>query len=198
MVASLEESSDLAHDLLHVERVYAWALRIAHATGADLDISGAAALLHDLVEVPKESSARAEASARSAAASTPLLRAAGYDAAAQEAITNAIRSCSWSRGEAPETPEAAALQDADRLDAIGAVGIARTFTTAQAMASRGHPLALYSRHDPLAKDRPAEDKAYAVDHFRRKLLTLAAGMHTDLGRQEAARRHALMEAFLAP
>ncbi|MFZ5787077.1 MAG: phosphohydrolase, partial [Acidobacteriota bacterium] len=90
----------------------------------------------------------------------------------------------------------AVLQDADRLDAIGALGVARSFATAGAMAARGVPLRLYDPGDPLGRERPLDDRRNALDHFRVKLLGLAAGMHTEPARREAAARHRLMEAFL--
>jgi uncharacterized protein len=189
-------TTDLAHDRAHVMRVYRTALQLARSAGADVDLAGAAALLHDLVEVPKESGERAEASQRSAAAAIPVLERAGYSAGESAAITDAVRTCSWSSGLAPISTIGALLQDADRLDAIGAIGIARTFMTAQAISSRGAPLALYDKGDPLARRREPNDRAFALDHFPVKLLKLAEGMHTAAARDEAAKRQKVMLSFL--
>jgi len=189
-------TDDLAHDRAHVLRVYETALGLARSSGADPDLAGAAALLHDLIEVPKESAARATASKRSAAASIPVLERAGYGAGEIEAVADAVRTCSWSSGLAPASTLGAVLQDADRLDAIGAIGIARTFLTAQAMRSRGAPLALYDPGDPLARKREPDDRAFALDHFAVKLLRLADGMHTEPARTEGARRQRSMLSFL--
>ncbi len=188
---------DLSHDADHLRRVYAWALRLAPSAGAGPELAGAAALLHDLVAVPKEDPARSEASARSAAAAAAPLQRAGYDDDEAAQVIEAVRTSSWSRGLAPSGPLGAVLQDADRLDAIGAVGIARTFACAQAMTARGRGLCLYDPGDPLAARREPEEARYALDHFRVKLLTLAAGMNLPLAREEAARRQAAMLAFLA-
>jgi uncharacterized protein len=196
-VTARQSTQDLAHDMAHVMRVYAWALRLAPGAGEDPDLAGAAALVHDLANVPKESAQRAAASGMSADQAGELLRAAGYDDDDVTAITEAVRTCSWSRGDRPGSRLGEVLQDADRLDAMGAVGVARTLTTAQAMVTRGVPLRLYDPDDPVARTgRPVDDKVNALDHFFVKLLKLADGMHLPEARAEAARRHATMLAFL--
>jgi uncharacterized protein len=198
MVCDQCSDADLAHDGYHVMRVYRWALRLSSEAAADPDIAGAAALVHDLVNIPKESVDRPLGSALSAAASQGILADAGYSATEIESVVEAVRTASWSRGLAPTTPEGTVLQDADRLDAIGAIGIARTFATAQSMRSRGQPGRFYDPADPLGRSgRPLDDRRQPVDHFRVKLLRLAEGMHLDAARAEATRRHAAMEAFLA-
>jgi uncharacterized protein len=189
-------TGDLAHDRAHVRRVYRSAMTLARSSDVDPDLAGASALLHDLIEVPKESVERSEASQRSAEASIPVLERAGYDAGETSAIADAVRTCSWSSRLAPTSAIGAVLQDADRLDAIGAIGIARTFLTAQAMRIRGAPLALYDAEDPLSRDREPDDRAFALDHFAVKLLRLAEGMHTDAAREEAAKRQQMMLGFL--
>ena len=196
-VQSNTSCEDLAHDHLHVLRVYHWAVRLAPEVGADADLTGAAALVHDLINIPKEHRDRPLGSERSAEASRGLLSTAGYDAHEVAMIVEAVRTCSWSRGLQPTNAMGMALQDADRLDAIGAIGIARTFATAQAMSSRGQSGRFYDPDDPLAdQGRPLDDRMQPVDHFYAKLLKLSASMHTGTARQEAARRHKRMETFL--
>jgi uncharacterized protein len=197
VTAALDGHTDLAHDAEHVLRVFRWAVHLARAEGVDTDLAGAAALVHDLVNVPKESPGRASGSQRSADASAAILPLAGYTAAESSAIIEAVRTCSWSRGLAPTSALGAVLQDADRLDAIGAIGVARNLMCAQGMASRGTGGQLYHPDDPLAEgDRAPDDIRYAIDHYTVKLLTLADGMHTPAARQEAARRHRFMLTFL--
>ena len=189
-------TTDLSHDRQHLERVYAWALRLASEAGVEPDLAGAAALLHDLVSVPKEDPGRQQASERSAEAAIELLQRAGYAAPEIEQIVEAIRTASWSRGLQPAAPLGALLQDADRLDAIGAIGIARTVACAQGMTARGRALRLYDPDDPLARRRPPDEGRNALDHFQTKLLRLAATMHLPTAREEAARRQATMLGFL--
>jgi uncharacterized protein len=188
--------SDLSHDRQHLERVYSWALRLAPEAEVEPDLAGAAALLHDLVSVPKEDPGRQLAGERSAEAAIDLLRRAGYAPPEVEQIVEAIRTSSWSRGLQPTAPLGAVLQDADRLDAIGAVGVARTFACAQGMTCRGRELRLYDPDDPLAHRRQPDEGRNALDHFQTKLLRLAATMHLPTARDEAARRQATMQAFL--
>jgi uncharacterized protein len=198
LVSEQTEDVDLAHDGHHVLRVYRWAVRLAPEADADPELTGAAALVHDLVNIPKEHRDRPLGSELSAQASRGLLETAGYDATEREAIVEAVRTTSWSRGLSPTSPMGAVLQDADRLDAIGALGIARTFATAQAMSSRGQASRFYDPADPMATTgRPLDDSRQPVDHFFAKLLKLAATMHTATAKAEAATRHARMEAFLA-
>jgi uncharacterized protein len=189
---------DLAHDRLHVLRVYAWAVRLAPEAGVEPDLAGAGALVHDLVAVPKESEDRPRASERSAREAGAVLEVAGYAPDEIEQVTDAVRTCSWSSGRAPSGALGRVLQDADRLDALGAVGIARTLLTAQGIQSRGARLELYHPGDPIARTgREPDDRRYALDHFFVKLLGLADGMHLPSAREEALRRKAVMEEFLA-
>lgn len=184
---------DLAHDRHHVERVYRWALRLAPEAGASPDLSGAAALVHDLVNVPKESDLRPDASARSAAEAAPFLVSAGYQPREYSEMAAAVRSCSWSAGLDPVGPVGVVLQDADRLDAIGAIGIARTFVTAQSIVARGKAMRLYDPEDPIgSRGREPDERINAVDHFLTKLLKLADGMRLPSARDEAVRRHQMM------
>jgi uncharacterized protein len=91
----VEPPADLAHDRDHLLRVYRWAVRLAPEAGADPDLCGAAALVHDLVDVPKESVDRALGGERSAAASVPLLVEAGYTADEVAVVVEAVRTSSW-------------------------------------------------------------------------------------------------------
>src|SRR5208283_772523 len=101
------------------------------------------------------------------------------------------------RGWAPTGPLGMVLQDADRLDALGAVGIARTFACAQFMSTPMNPGRFYHPDDPLARQaRALDDRAQAVDHFAAKLLKLAVAMHLPTARIEAQRRHAVLVTFL--
>ncbi len=97
----------------------------------------------------------------------------------------------YSAGLTLETPEACILQDADRMEALGAIGLSRVFYTAGQMNS-----ALFDPEDPLAQHRPADDRLYALDHFRLKLLQLPGMMRTATGRQIAEAGAAYLQAFL--
>jgi uncharacterized protein len=184
-------AGDAAHDLGHVRRVVALAERLARAEGADLAVVRAAAWLHDCVTVRKDDPDRASASRRAAQAATDWLRDEGFPAERLDAVAHAIEAHSFSAGIPPRTLEARVVQDADRLDALGAIGIARCFATAGALGS-----ALFHPDDPIPTDRPLDDRRYAVDHFFAKLFRLPALLQTDAAREEAARRVAFMRAYL--
>jgi uncharacterized protein len=173
---------DPGHNLDHALRVALWTVRI----GGDAVVSRegvAAALLHDLVNLPKDSPERHLASERSAEAAAPYLRAAGFDEAAQGRIEGAIRDHSFSRGAAPVEALGCALQDADRLEALGAIGAFRAISTGTLMGSQ-----YFHAADPWGRERDLDDKAYALDHVFVKLLRLPGTMRTEAGRAEATRR----------
>ena len=190
---------DLAHDWLHVQRVTKWCLKIAKDIGADTDLAGAAGLLHDLINIPKESDLRSLGSTLSAQAGVQYLKDAGYSDEEIVIVTEAIATCSWSRGLAPTNIIGTVLQDADRLDAIGAIGVMRNIACAQAMRSRKHSGLFYHPENPLPWKMSADaldDKEHALDHFFCKLLKLKDGMHTKIAKTEAHKRHEWMTNFL--
>lgn len=185
------EGADAAHDWLHVTRVAANARRVALAEGADVTVAVAAALLHELFNYPKghpDSRRSGEVCAEHAAV---VLREQGWDDARAEAVCYAIRVHPFSLGVTPDTLEAKVLQDADRLDAIGAIGVARCFATC---ADMRRPF--YDPDDPRCEHRAPDDKLWGVDHFYKKLLRLEAGMHTATARALAAERTRFMREFL--
>ncbi|HIA01322.1 MAG TPA: phosphohydrolase [Myxococcales bacterium] len=191
------KAGEMAHDQFHIERVYQWALKLAPQAGVNLDLAGATALVHDLVPIPKDSPQRSLGGEKSAAACGPLLDEVGYSDDEQAVIIDAVQTSSWSRGRVANSALGRLLQDADRLDAIGAVGIARCIACAQDMSNSENPGRFYHPSDPAGQsDRPLDDRLQALDHFRAKLLTLAEGMHYPLAQTEGARRHAHMEAFI--
>ena len=178
------EGDDGSHDVAHLLRVYRNAMRIHAVEGGDGQVLAAAVLLHDCVAVEKNSPLRSQASRLAADKAAGILDGCGWRAQDIAAVAHAITRHSFSANIAPETLEAKILQDADRLDAIGMVGAARCFYVAGRMGS-----ALYDAADPEAKDRPLDDRAYAIDHFVAKLFKLADGFQTVEGTRLALERH---------
>jgi uncharacterized protein len=185
-------AGDAAHDTMHVRRVVGNARTLAAAEGADPAVVLPAAWLHDCVIVPKDSPDRTKASLLAAAAAGDFLQSAGYPEAKIPAVQHAIEAHSFSAKIPPRTLEAQVVQDADRLDALGAVGIARTLMLGGAM---GQPL--YDADEPFPITRTADDRRNVLDHFFVKLLTLSGTMQTHAGRDEAARRTQFMRDYLA-
>ncbi len=182
---------DPTHDTAHALRVAHWTLRLG---GVEVDAREAiaAALLHDAVNPEKDSPERALASTRSAELARERLAALEFGPPAIDRIADAIRDHSFSRGAVPATPLGRALQDADRLEALGAIGLLRCISTGVRMGG-----AWFHADDPWAEARPRDDARYSVDHFFTKLLTLPATMRTEGGRVEAEQRAALLREFLA-
>lgn len=186
-----DTTPDPAHDIAHIRRVVANARRLAGIEGADLAIVLPAAWLHDCVVLPKDSARRAEASQLAAERAGAFLRKTGYAPDLIPAIEHAIVTHSFSAGIPPRTLEAKVVQDADRLDALGAIGIARTLLLGGTM---GKPL--YDMDEPLPVTREPDDRRNVIDHFYVKLLKLPDMMHTAAGRREGERRARLMRVYL--
>jgi uncharacterized protein len=186
------QGGDAAHDLAHVRRVVVNARRLAAAESARLEVVLPAAWLHDCVTVPKDSPQRAAASRLAAEQALAWLREWNYPAVFLPDIAHAIEAHSFSAGIVPRTIEAKVVQDADRLEAIGAVGLARCLMLSGEM---GRPL--YAADDPFCVQRPPDDRAAAVDHFYTKLLKLEGTMQTASGRREARQRTEYLYGFLA-
>lgn len=183
---------DASHDIHHARRVKLNALTIAKLEACESHtILVAAAYLHDLINLPKNAPNASQASRLSAEAAKPILQKLSYDDATIASIQHCIEAHSFSANIEATTLEAKILQDADRLESLGSLGIARTFYIAGKMDS-----GLFEGGDPFATDRELNDKAFAVDHFKVKLLGLAQTMKTDAGKKIAQQRIDIMQQFL--
>lgn len=184
-------AADGSHDASHILRVWQNVQRISREEGGDQTILVAATILHDCVPVAKESAQRSSASALAAKRSAEVLDGLGWADSDIKHVCHAIEAHSFSACIEPQTVEAKVLQDADRLDAIGHIGIARCFYVAGRMGN-----ALYDPADPLAVNRRLDDRQFALDHFRTKLLRLMSSFQTDTGRALAAERHEVTRDFV--
>lgn len=185
------EKIDGSHDISHLLRVWQNVCAIRDHEGGDAEILVVATLLHDCVAVEKNSPFRSSASRLAAARACELLSEMGWDEERVASVMHAIEAHSYSAGIEPVSLEARILQDADRLDALGMVGVARLFYVSGRMGS-----ALYDPQDPHAARRPYDDKRFAVDHFHTKLLHLAKGFQTPTGARIAEARHERCKRFL--
>jgi len=183
-----------AHDFEHVQRVYRNAEIISKKEeGADLDIVLAAALLHDLVVYPKGSRRTNHSADESADLAKKILSEYKYYPVEKiEKVVYAIRTHSYSKQLIPSTLEGKILQDPDRLDAIGAIGIARTFSV-----GGSENRSLYDPKDPFCEsDRELDDTRWTLDHIKKKLLILKNSMHTKTAKEIAKQRTDFIESFL--
>lgn len=193
------EPTDAAHDVAHIQRVVANAKRLATTEQADLAVVIPAAWLHDCVHVAKNSPQREQASRLAAARAVAYLTETGYPAHHIPAIEHAIEAHSFSAGIAPRTIEAKVVQDADRLDALGAIGMARCFALGGSFGgSIYHPVEPFGGNWPVESEakRPLNDTQYSIDHFYLKLFKLVDLMNTLAGRQEAEHRTDFMRNYL--
>jgi uncharacterized protein len=180
------------HDWWHIARVTALARRIAAEEGADAFVCVLAALLHDVAD---EKIAGDEAAGQ--AKVRGWLEAHGVEAQIVEQVMGIVSTMSFGGGNRPEmtTLEGRVVQDADRLDALGAIGIARAFAYG---GSRGR--ALYDPDEPPREYRSQAEyhasTSSTINHFHEKLLLLRDCMNTNYARQLAEARHRYMQAFL--
>ena len=183
------EEVESVHDFDHVLRVLALAERIARAEGGDLEVVRAAALLHDLGRGEERSTGRDHAEVAAERAREIL---AGRPAEKVEAVVHAIAAHRFRTGPDPATPEARALFDADKLDAMGAIGVARAFAYAGARGQR-----LWVPLEVARTQGEGGTNHTPVHEFVFKLSRLRGVLTTPTGRAIAEERHAFMETFFA-
>ena len=183
--------NDPAHDFEHVMRVYKNAQKICKKENANEKLVLCAVLLHDVMSYPKSHKYSKLSSIHSAKKSKQILKKYTFSDEEIAIVSNAICDHSFSQNKIPETLEGKILQDADRLDALGAIGIARVFATA---GSLKRPF--YNPNDPFCNKRKPDDRTWTVDHFFQKLLKLESLMNTKSGKLEAKKRTLVLKKFL--
>lgn len=185
---------DKAHDIAHLRRVWMSAQRIMQGSDASPLVVLAACYFHDIVNLPKNHPERHLASTLAAEETKRILQQAFQDfpAGLIDAVAHAVQAHSFSAAIRPETLEAKIVQDADRLESLGAIGLARVFYTAGAL---GRPL--FDSEDPLGKQRELDDVAWTLDHFQKKLLRLPETMQTETGRMLAVHNVDFLVGYMA-
>jgi uncharacterized protein len=177
-VKEILSGESTGHDWYHIDQVRTMALRIAEKEGGNKQIIEIAALAHDVGD--KKFHATKEIGQK---ATRKVLKDAGVSEDTLKKIEDIIDNVSFSGGKIPESREGKIVQDADRLYALGAIGIARAFAYG---ASRNRLI-----HDPEIKGALT-----TINHFYEKLLLLKDKMNTKTGRTIAKSRHDYMEKFL--
>ena len=171
------------HDWWHIQRVWDNARQIADREGGHRLVIELGALLHDIADAKFHGGDEEEGPRRA----TAYLEGQSVAPPVIAAVVHIIRAVSFRKGTSADTLELAIVQDADRLDALGAIGIARAFSYG---GFKNRPL-----YDPTISPEQ-EGGAPTINHFYEKLLRLKDGMNTETGRQLAAERHAFMEQYL--
>lgn len=185
---------DAAHDISHFRRVWKTSQKLSTDATVNWLVVLTACYFHDLVSLPKNHPDRHRSSVLAAQETRRILRRDFPDFPQHciPAVCHAIEAHSFSAKIAPETIEAKIVQDADRLEALGAIGLARVFAVSGALG-----VALFDAEDPFARKRCLDDKQYALDHFQTKLLTLPLTMQTEQGRHLAQHNADFLLTYMA-
>lgn len=191
-IAGIASGEDPAHDYLHFKRVVQTAKVLCSKENAKIEVVLPAAWLHDFVIIPKNDIRRRQASRLSAEAAIQFLNEIGYPKEHLEEIAHAIEAHSFSANIETKTLEAKIVQDADRLDALGAIGLARCFATAGILKSQ-----FYSERDPFCDEREVDDRHFTIDHFYAKLFKISETLKTFAGQTEGKKRVQVMKNYLA-
>jgi len=179
------QGAEAVHDWGHVLRVLALAERMAEMEGADVEIVRTAAILHDIARDDSHED-HAQAGAERA-----RLLLAGHPLEKIEAVAHAIAAHRFRSGPAPQTLEAKIVHDADKLDAIGAVGVARAFAFGGLNGQR-----LWAEVPPgYVESDATRDEHTPIHEYEIKLAKIRGRLLTDSGRRLADERHAFMVAF---
>ncbi|HHK8420605.1 HD domain-containing protein [Vibrio parahaemolyticus] len=186
-----EMQVDAAHDIEHVKRVVKTAKQLCYEENADIAIVLPAAYLHDCFTYPKDHPNRKQSSAIAAKKAIAYLESIQYPQHYHDAIAHAIEAHSFSANIRPNTLEAQIVQDADRLDALGAIGVTRYIQVSTHFNAQ-----LYNDNDMFAKERELNDKQFTVDHFQTKLFKIVDTMNTESAKLEANKRKAFMQTYL--
>jgi uncharacterized protein len=190
---ALYADADSAHDFEHILRVTKMAEQLARAEGADVDVVCAAALLHDMARHEEDhGAAQLDHAAVSARDAKLFLMQNGADENFGERVAEAIRSHRFRGSAQPQSLEAKILFDADKLDSIGAIGVARAYAVCGALNQK-----LYSepKTDAVATRQQHNHEHTPVDEFHVKLKHLRARFYTPTAQKIAAERHAYMSEF---
>ncbi|MEA2088366.1 MAG: HD domain-containing protein [Patescibacteria group bacterium] len=184
--------NDPAHDINHTLRVLSISEKIAIKEKADFDIIIPAAIFHDVVSYPKNHKKRLDSSRESAKFTKRILKnTKTFPRKKIEKVCESINICSFIKAQKPNFLEAKILQDADSLEAVGAVSIMRTFSSAGAMNR-----SFYNFVDPFCKKRKPNDSKYALDLFFTRLLVVQDRLHTKTAKVMAKKRVIFLKDFL--
>ena len=190
-VKKIYAQNDPSHDFAHIMRVYKNAEKICRNEKVNERLVLVSVLLHDIVK-KSQSDKRIKSSADlSANKSIIILKKLKFLDSDIRIVTEAIRNHSFTKKKVSKNIVGKILQDADRLDALGAIGIARVFSVSGAKNRQ-----FYEPNDPFLKNRKADDRKWALDHFFKKLLLLERMMNTKTGKIEAKKRTKVLKSYL--
>ena len=178
------------HDKSHVERVYNLAVRIAKEENADLDVVKAAVLLHDIARAMEDEGKIEDHATEGARMARKVLEEVNFPKEKIDEVIHCIEAHRFKKGVEAESLEAKILQDADRLDIIGAIGVARVFTR----GGWGN-LPIYDPSIPPKEEYDGRSLS-SVNHIYEKILKVKDTINTNTAKEIAEERHKFVEQFL--
>jgi uncharacterized protein len=185
-------NDDPSHDIDHALRVLANAEHISSFEGGNLKVIIPAALLHDAVNYQKDDPKSENAAEESAKVARRILESfPQYNENEIMRVEEAVAEHPYDGGIKPKSPESKILQDADRLEATGAIAIMRTFCSTGQMKRR-----FYNPNDPFCEKRKPDSLLYALDLFYKRLVKVGSSMNTETARKLAEERTRFTYAFL--
>ncbi|MRI33005.1 phosphohydrolase [Endozoicomonas sp. OPT23] len=186
------ESDDASHDISHFQRVWKTARQLIENGSLELNklVVLTACYFHDIIVLPKNHPERSKASTLAAEETAVCLKQLDFPEELIEAVCHAVKTHSYSANITPETLEAEVVQDADRMEAIGAIGLARCFYTGGKLGQK-----LFDAEDPMGENRELNDRQFSLDHFELKLLRIQETMKTEPGRKMAEKHSRFLEDF---
>lgn len=171
---------DASHDIGHLQRVSTLSMQFAKAESGNELIVYAAGMLHDIINLPKNHPEAHKSSFLASVRAKELLLSWGFPHELIPHVCHAIHAHSFTANIETKTVEAKCLQDADRMEALGAFGLMRTFYVSGKLGTQ-----ILDEKDPAGNGRIIDDKTFALDHFVKKLFTLSKTMKTEKGAKTA-------------
>jgi len=188
------QHDDLAHDRYHRKRVLNLSLQIRRELPdherPNLHVTIPAAILHDVVNYPKDHTNRHLAAEHSAQLASKLLKESTFPNKFIPEVQDSIASHSYSGRQTPQIASAKVLQDADRLDSLGAIGLYRMTVVGASLNSN-----LYHDQDPFCLNRGRDSQKYILDHLVERQLEIPAKMQTEPGKRMATQRVKFLHRF---
>ncbi|HEY5589118.1 MAG TPA: HD domain-containing protein [Candidatus Paceibacterota bacterium] len=185
------EIIDPSHDGNHVQRVLNMAVKITQKENADMEVIIPAAIFHDAVIYQKNDERNKIATEKSSEFAKKVLEEiTDFPKHKISHVMDCILECSYSKGMKPSSLESAILQDADRLEATGAISIMRTFSSGGQMG-----LPFYNPEDPFRENSDPSNTEFGLDLLYKRLYLVSEGMNTETAKRIAIRRHKFLKTF---
>lgn len=192
VVEHMSANSHTGHDLQHIERVHEIAKKIGEKEKCDMLVLEAATLMHDLERNNESKENNIDHSYESAKIAIEIMNKVNFPKNKMNNVVESIKNHRFRKNIKPKQIEAKILQDADRIDALGAIGIMRAVSV-----GTNYNNLYYDPNDPICRKKKIfEDDKYIIDHFYKKLLKISSTLNTKTAKEIAKKRENFMKLFL--